>query len=154
MEVLNMNAKEFNDIIMREIGLEIDDDLNIRDQDTGDLIQYKGKQVKLAESTTRAAKNEIPFDPINNSQFMANMFGYYTQKLHAEDENLSVNIFYQTDKTEEGKSRIEAKVSDNGNNCTLSSKEYYNDSLKYAELISKLNGNNIDFSEIDAPIKK
>ena len=130
--------------LMQEIGLDVNDNNCIIDQDNGNLLQFNGKNLKY--NTDRFSKADVPFDPIQNVKLMSHLFSYFTGKLNDEDGRY-INIYYPVDIPNSKKGVIELKE----NNNTIRSNPYYNDSLKYADLIFKLSGEeNVDLNEYDS----
>lgn len=138
--------KDLCDSLMREIGLDVDINMCIIDQDTGIQLEYNGK--KMVYQGNRS-KTSVPFDPLNNTKMMSHLFSYYTEKVQAEDGRY-FSIFYQV-KDSDTKSHLEIKE-DNGN--IIKSESYTNDTLKYADLIFKINGEEKDLSKEDKEMTK
>lgn len=148
-----MPKVELTEKLMQEIGLEIDSNHCIVDQDNGSRLQFNGKNLKYIEDGIRTGRNDLEFNPVENSKLMNHLFSYYTNKIHQEDGRY-INIYYPVE-CAENKGFIELK---DGDNNIMRSGEYYNDSLKYADLIFQLNGEeDVDLSEYDSkrpPIEK
>jgi len=137
--------KEFEAKVMQEVGLEVDTNGNVVDQDTGVQFYFKNKPVK-AENVDR---DSILFDPLNNQNMMSKIFSYHTEKLHQE-EGRYVGIYYSSGDRGE-KSHIELKEGEG----VIKSGSYYNDSIKLADLIMGLNGNKkVDFSDLDGEVRR
>lgn len=137
-----MNKEDFNNKVMQEIGLEVDSNGNVIDQDSRNLIQFKSKNIKC----TNIGRDDIPFNPLENASLMSKLFSYYVDKLDKEDGRY-VSVYYPNARDKGEKGYIELKE---GNNV-IKSGTYYNDSIKYAELMMTLNGNTkVDFSELDS----
>ena len=133
--------------IFRTIGLDVDNSNKVIDQDTCRPIEFKGKSIKYTSDPNRnllLAKNDILFDPINNSKLMSNLFSYYLTKLE-ENEGVTFNSYYIKNGNE-GRTALEVKNEDQ----KITSKFYNNDSMKYIDIILKLSGeSDIDLSEYD-----
>lgn len=144
-----MNNIEFATKIMQEVGLETTSDNYVIDQDTGDMLNFKGKNIKFSmDGNVPLSKNDILFDPLENSNMMSQLFTYYTNKLDAQDDRY-INVIYSTQQDRYSKGTVSCKEGGR----IIESDEYYKDSLRYANLITKLNGEGEDFSELDtAPI--
>lgn len=148
MELKDLNI---NNLIMREIGLEVGTCNRIIDQDTGAAMTFAGRE--LVAPGVYCGRNAIEFDPYNNKKMMNRLFGYFLEK-HAEESDVEVMTYYNVDKGEAG--AVECKMTDN---TTITSKPYVRDSLKYADIIIQLNGEpNPDLAEYDVvkeePVKK
>ena len=133
--------------IFRAIGLDVDNANKIIDQDTCRPIEFKGKCIKYTSDPNKnllLAKNDILFDPINNTKLMSNLFGYYLTKLE-ETENIAFDSYY-VKAGNGGRTALELKSESE----TITSKYYNNDSIKYMDMILRLNGeSNIDLNEYD-----
>ena len=135
--------EDFNTRILQEVGLEVDKHGHVIDQDTGIQLQFKGKNMKVGQCN----RDEIQFDPLGNANVMASLFGYYISNRMAEDGRY-VSTYYSTTKEKNERGSIEVKEGDD----VVSSDKFYNDSLKYGDLIFKLNGNGgEDLSSLDIP---
>lgn len=139
--------KELTSRLMQEIGLDVDNKNHIIDQDTGNLIQYNGKNLKYTEESQSILRSEMEFNPIENPKLMSHLFSYYTNKIHEEDGRY-VNIYYSVqDNPNTKKGAIELK--EEKENISMKSASYNNDSLKYMDLILQLNGEDSNLAEYD-----
>ena len=147
---MNELDMEINDTIMREIGLEPDSKNRICDQDTGAKIQINGMSV--VKAGCYGGKNSMEFDPHNNRKLMNDLFGYFLNK-YEDETGESIMSYYNVDDVK-GKNKIEVKLDDE---TTITSHSYKRDSLKYADIIMQMNGenkNNIDLSKYDTDLPK
>ena len=146
------NSTDFAIKMMQEIGLELGPNNYVVDQDTGDMLSFKGKKARFTpeDQTPIIHRDDIPFDPLNNPNMMSQLFNYYTNKLEEQDGRYIVVAYPSSqERTEKG------TVSCKEGNTTVQSDEYYKDSLKYGSLICKLNGGDEKFNEYDqAPLIK
>lgn len=146
--------KEFSNIVLQEIGLEVTKDNKVVDQDTQTEIKYKGKSIKYSpvDKPLFIGRNDIEFNPISNINLMNHLFGYYANKLEQEeDRHINMTCFSDTGENEKGVAICYETV--NGRSNSLKSKEYYNSSVMLTDLISQINGNNsIDYSQYDEKI--
>lgn len=148
MELKDLNI---NNLIMREIGLEVGTGHRIIDQDTGVAMTFGGRE--LVAPGVYGGRNAIEFDPYNNKRMMNKLFGYFLEK-HAEESDVEVMTYYNVDKGDAG--AVECKMTDN---TTITSGAYVRDSLKYADIIIQLNGDpSPNLAEYDTakeePVKK
>ena len=148
---MNQIDLNINNLIMREIGLEVGTGHRIIDQDTGATMTFGGRDI--VAPGIYGGSNAIEFDPYNNKRMMNRLFGYFLEK-HADESDVEVTTYYNVDKGEKGS--IECKMSDH---TTITSKPYIRESLKCADIIIQLNGGEApDFSEYDTvnepPVKK
>ena len=142
-----MNEKdlEINTMIMREIGLEIGHGNKIVDQDTGVPLTV-GTSYLIAPGAYCGRQN-MEFDPYNNRKLMGNLFGLYLEK-YADESGIDCSTYYDVHGDRKSQaSSIECRMSDN---TLVTSKPYIRDSLKYADIILQLKGEeDVDLSEYD-----
>lgn len=143
--MITPKQKKLNDFILKEAGLELDEDNHVLDQDTGLPITVKGRSVKYNNtSISRLASNEIEFDPLNNPLLASEICGNYINKLGMEDEldTMAYGIT-NTEKNTSGKGVWRGIDGD-----TLYTDNYNLDSLKYIGLIARLNDTNVNSKEV------
>ena len=135
-----------NKMMMEEIGLTVDSQSRVMDQDTREYLSFKSRQMKFSsQNQVTIGNRDMVFDPASNKNVAANLLDYYANKLQEEGE-CYVSMYYEKQE-DDNKTSLEAKV-DNGKVHTT--KPYYRDSLKYADMIMQLNGSeNVDLSEYD-----
>lgn len=133
--ITNDKLKKLNDFIIKEAGLELNNQNHIIDQDTGMPILIKGKSVKYNNGPIRRlTSNEIEFDPLNNP-FLANeICNNYISKLTNEGE---LNpIAYGISNKEKNTEGVAVCMCPEDK---IISDKYNLDSLKYIDLIAKIN---------------
>ena len=141
--MLNNDSKLINNVLIQKIGLELDDQNHLIDQDTGQPLHFNGKIIKYNHTNiNRLAKNEVEFDPLNNTSMANYLCGYYIEKMNAEEET-DINIYSQSNKDRDTPGIVEARQND----MIIKSDTYVKDSLKYIDLINK-----IDNSIQDLPL--
>ncbi|MGL5751123.1 MAG: hypothetical protein ACRCXT_11385 [Paraclostridium sp.] len=145
--VLINNVTDIQSALLKEIGLAVDADHNIIDLDYGNQLFMHGKNIKVIVNGVIPVitQHDILFDPINNPKLMNLIFNYHIQKLQSM-EGMYFSVFYPV--YDEMKARLEIK----GDEYTYSSKYYYNECLRYIDLIFQIRGDDIDLSVIDQPI--
>ena len=75
----NINEMYYN--LFLEIGLSTNNEQYIYDQDTGIVLKYKEKYIKMNfNNDTYPGKNDIVFDPATNYNLIVTLFGYYIEK--------------------------------------------------------------------------
>lgn len=140
--MLTDKQRKLNDFIIKEAGLELDSNNHIIDQDTGCAIKIKGKSVKYNNGpVTRLLPNEIEFDPLNNPLLAHELCTNYITKLEHEGEleTLAFGIS-NSERNTEGRAICITR----SNSKEFTSAEYVLDSLKYLDLIAKLNNTPTD----------
>ena len=137
---------DLNRRLMMEVGFDVGNHRRLVDQDTGTEIKFEGRYMVAPDS--KSGRNSVEFDPVNNVKQMSSIFGYYNQKVACESdgqEEIKTYFPVETDAST-GKGYIEARTQDG----VIRSNEYVSDSLKYVDLIMKMNGaTNVDLSEYD-----
>ena len=94
------SANEMYYNLFLEIGLSINRDNYLYDQDTGIVLKYKDKYIKaniFDNTEIYAGKNDILFDPANNYNLMETLFGYYIDKQAAEGNDIGFIARYIED---------------------------------------------------------
>ena len=128
-----MNS-EFNLLVLAEIGLDIDEYGNIIDQDNYNQLSYRGKAFT---AKVPAQKGQVVFDPLRDQKQMNSLFMYFIDKLGREEERYVTSYYTNGTPNKNVKSSIGLVIDDG---VKLNSGNYYNDSLKYMDLIIQLNG--------------
>ena len=148
----NDNNIKFGDLTLREIGLDIDQDNHIIDEESGMPIMMKGKFLKYNYGPVkRTTREEINYDPLNNPKLMNLLFGYYSSKLEAEG-NSGIDIYASSIASED---KQVLKVKTGGD--TLGSAPYHSESVRIMDIICQINESGEDVSEFDfkaEPINK
>lgn len=149
------NLKEMYYNLFLEIGLSINNDNYIYDQDNGIILKYKDKYMKLSfNNEVYAGKNDIVFDPSTNYNLMIMIFGYYMEKELANGNDIGYiaqfteEEFKRTKENKKERYRQRAVVrTKNGDIC---SNYYYNLYLALIEIIFIISGNDgYDLSNFD-----
>lgn len=143
------DKNSLNKDIITEIGVDLNNKLLI-DQDTQEPLIFNGKKLVLVDEESKLEKGETPFDPINNRKLMTSLLSYNNAKLVEEGSAAPISIFYQLDPDKDGKSAIEVRDEENNK---FTSRLYYNDSLKVADILFKMNNDDRDLTSYDEKIK-
>lgn len=123
---------EINNIIMQEIGLEVGQGNKIYDQDTQEQLKLNGMDV-VAQGHGKY-KGCVEFDPYNNRKMAGQLFEYFLGKV-ADEIDEEVVAYYNVGKGSCG--GTECRFSDN---TKLRSSDYFRDSLRYADIMMQING--------------
>ena len=92
----------FNDVCMRELGLDIDDNNHIYDMDTESIYKMKDRFIKYSEDEYPVlAHDEIDLNLIENPRLMEILFGTWIIKWKnsriARGQNIQdISSFYQS----------------------------------------------------------
>lgn len=138
------------------IGLSINRDSYLYDNDTGTVLQYKGKYIKAttADIPIYAGKNDIVFDPPCSYHMMVVLLGYYINKRdNSEDEHplgfISQGIIDTADKSQH---QLFVDTSTRGR---IISDWFNNGYLTYIDMIFKLDEQDfVDLHNFDIPYGK
>lgn len=148
MQYLPDGRVTFNDIfemnydLFMEMGLGLDADKHLYDQDTMNPIMFKDKYIKAAidPSPIYAGRNDILFDPANNYTLMNRLFGLYLDKAQNTDDGDILGGYiahYVDDNEERDKQCVGVKTHGRG---VISSEYYYNVYLAYIDCIFRIAG--------------
>ena len=135
-----MFFNNFNEMfyeLFMEIGLAINNEQYVYDQDTGIILKFKDKRIKMSfTSDVYAGNNDIIFDPSTNYDLMVKLFGYIKPRIQS----------FKFPKDERFKQRVVVRTR-NGDIC---SNYYYNLYLAYIEIIFIISENpQYDLSNFD-----
>lgn len=131
--------------LMNEVGLSVDDQYNLVDQDYGTVVFLNGKVIKAARNGLEpfVSRQEVYFNPIENVKLMRMLFQYYIKKLNVFD-NKYFPLFYPIS-NDKGMGGFEIK-----NDKEIYRSNYYNNEcLRYIDLIFRMSGENVDLSSFD-----
>ena len=136
---------EFGALMIDELGFYTDMYGKVSDQENDSIVSNRGRVLRyLPDGGQCVGKNEMLFDPLNNQMLANSLFSYYINNRY----NGYVSMF-NTVVSNGGKGTVNVHVD---NNQVLQSGEYYTDSLKYADMIMRMNGNDSpDLSSFDDP---
>lgn len=147
--------KDFNDLIFNyfvEMGMSVDANNYLYDQDIGNNIKYKGKMIKacITDTPVYAGMNDILFDPIHNYGLISTLFGTYLDKCQNSDDGDILGGYIahgiEDDPAKTGKQRVCVKTVNRGE---IASNYYNNIFLAYIDCTFKISGYMIDLSPFD-----
>lgn len=144
MDIKNYNL---NKKIMLEIGLDQDDNMRLIDQDFGNELKAPDGRYFIAPNN-RSNINSIEFNPAMNSAQAEYLFRYFGNKMALLDEYSRISTYFtQETNPNNGMGYVEIVTEDNQR---LRSKNYVNESLRYLDVMMKMNGcDEVDLSEYD-----
>ena len=133
------------------IGLSIDAEQHLYDQDTGAKLNFKGKYIKAAINENipvYAGKNDIVFDPSKNYAIMVTLLGYYLDKESKSIDGDNIGFISQgmEDSPDREYHRLFIQTSKKGR---IESDWYQNSYLGFLDCIFKLDGQNVDLHNFD-----
>ena len=142
---------KFGELMMDELGLYADPSGLVCDQETDAPVSINGKQLVYPANpeVTINKRSDMLFDPLSNPSLSKHLFGFYAE--HRSDED--IESFYGmpgVDIKDKGIIRVQSNdkvIAESGN--------YYNDSVRYCDLIMRMNGDdNPDLEIFDSMIDK
>lgn len=151
--IYDMNYELFN-----EMGLGLRNQC-LYDQDTGNLIQIDGKNIKASIDGTPvyAGRNDVPFEPQTNYHLVTCLFGLYLDKctrVEDEDEEPVIKGFIAQcidDDEAKEKQRVIVKTAAGD----IVSNFYYQVYLAFFDCVFRIGGYNVDLSNFDfKPVKE
>lgn len=154
MRFINNGVMVFDDIyeafynLFNEIGLSLNQNQYLTDDDSGISIKYKDKYIKSAVTPVPvyAGKTDILFEPWKNYNLMTTLFGYFVDKQTSLGNNIGFSAQYVEDNETRDRQRLIVKTV----NGDIVSRFYVNIFLAYFEAIFKLSGfGDVDLSNLD-----
>ena len=138
-----------------EIGLGINSQQYLYDQDTQIVIQFKEKYIKASINgqPVYAGRNDIVFEPAKNYTLMTRLFEYYLDKCQNSDDGDQLHGYiahYIDDDEAKEKQRVVVKTAGRGE---ISSQFYFNVYLAYIDCLFKIAGYNTDLSNFDIKVE-
>ena len=141
--------------LFSEIGLGINSQQYLYDQDTQTVIQFKEKYIKASINgqPVYAGRNDIVFEPAKNYTLMTRLFEYYLDKCQNSDDGDQLHGYiahYIDDDETKEKQRVVVKTVGRGE---ISSQFYFNVYLAYIDCLFKIAGYNADLSNFDIKVE-
>ena len=132
---------EFNDIVLREFGLGLDDDDHVVDLDTETIYQISERFIKYSEDKIPIlSTNEIDLNLIENPRLMEILFGMWANKWEARNQNqVKVTSYYQSAMRGSKKGFFVMTYLCNGLTKELKSDVFINESVRIFNLVCKIN---------------
>ncbi len=129
----------FNDIVMRELGLDIDDNDHIFDMETESIYKVKEKYIKYSEDEYPVINHdEIDMNLIENPRLMEILFGTWVVKWAAR-KNVEVTSFSQIAVRGSNTGFFSMTYVENGEAKEVKSNIFINESLRIFNLVCILN---------------
>ena len=148
--------KELYYNLFADLGLSINSDQYIYDQDTGITLKFKDKYMKMDFfKDVYAGNNDIVFDPSTNYNLIITLFGYFVEKEAANGND--IGFIAQYTEEEPNSKNISAKGARYKQRLVVKTKNgdiysnfYYNLYLAYIEVIFTIAGSTeFDLSNFD-----
>lgn len=147
IEIINI----LTDKVIKTIGLELDKQFSIIDQDTGNIIRLNGKFIKyyFGQQPEIIDYNDKILDVTKDSYLMNFFVSYYVEKLKMEIPELYIHSFHPIIDKKTGKSALEIKGFIDGEPLQLMTRFYKNNTLKFIEALFLLSEDEIDLTIYD-----
>lgn len=134
------NLNEMYYELFLEIGLAINSDQYIYDQDTGIVLKYKDKYMKMSfTNEVYSGRNDMVFDPTDNYHLIVTLLGYYIEKESAIGNDIGYIADYKEEEFKRGfyakGERFRQRVVIRTNKGDIFTQYYYNLYLAYIEAI-------------------
>lgn len=141
--------------LFSEIGLGINNQQYLYDQDTQVTITFKEKYIKASINgqPVYAGRNDIVFEPAKNYTLMARLFEYYLDKCQQSDDGDQLQGYiahYIDDDEAKEKQRVVVKTMGRGE---ISSNYYFNIYLAYIDCLFKIAGYNAILTNFDIKVE-
>ena len=156
MKVLDNGRVQFDDVydlhynLFLEVGLAINEQQYLYDQDTGLPIRYKDKFLKATVTPGEivyAGRDDMVFNPSENFNLGSTLFGFFLDKFKEEHPEIEYLAHYIEDETKE---RIRQRVVTQFKDRVIYSQFYNCLYLAFLESIFDINGNFLaDLSNFD-----
>lgn len=135
--------------LLNEIGLSIDSNGYVYDQDSGIHLEAQGKKIKASvrpDIPCYAGQGEVVFDPLNNTRQIHTLLGYAIDKEMATNPEFNCISHYITETPMDKPTSITLKMIDGS---LLSTPFYNNRCLKFIGGIFLIYGYITDLSNFD-----
>lgn len=141
--------------LFSEIGLGINNQQYLYDQDTQTTIMFKDKYIKASINgqPVYAGRNDVVFEPAKNYTLMARLFEYYLDKCqHSDDGDMLQGYIahYIDDDEAKEKQAVVVKTAGRG---LIQSSFYFNIYLAYIDCLFKIAGYNADLRNFDIKVE-
>lgn len=146
----------FNDIVLRELGLSIDEDDHVCDDEAKTVLTIKNSYLKYSDEEYPIINHgEIELNLLDNPHLMEILFGVWVKR-RAESKGLKIVSFYQS--SIRGTNRAQFVVNYEQPDSSISENKsdlFVNESVRILNLICKLNHTDhlYSFKEFDIDFK-
>ena len=140
--------------LINEIGLSINNNNSLFDQDNGQLIYFGGREIKCSIDPRNPVYNsEIStiFDPLDDIKLMTTILAYYLEKERVMGDIYPITYSFN-DRDKQGPSNMSVKIQTRNGMEEVTSNFYYNKCLKISDIILRMGGQFCDLSNFDEKI--
>lgn len=148
--ITEKDAEYLIGMVMKEIGLYYDPTGVVKDQDTGQIVNFRDRVLLYSNQPVLFSdtKDRMVFNPLISYKLMNIMFSYFIEKIFTLD-GIYYPIVYTT-KEEPEEERVALHLKDPDRQVSIDTRYYNNIILAYIEAIGKINGNDYDLSQYDS----
>ena len=151
-----LKFNDVNDLLINylsEMGLAVDNNQYLYDQENGNILQYKEKYIKVSINgiPAYAGQNDIVFDPYHNYGIVNTLFGMYIDRCQDTDDG-DILQGYISHGVEDypsrdlDRQRVVVKTQGRGE---IASNYYRAIFLAFADCTFRVGGYNTDLKEFD-----
>ena len=140
--------------LINEIGLSINENNSLFDQDNGQLIYFGGKEIKCSINPSNpvyASEIATVLDPFNDIKLMTTILAYYLEKERMMSDIYPITYSFN-DRDKLGPSNMSVKIQTSNGMEEVTSNFYYNKCLKISDIILRMGGQFCDLSNFDEKI--
>ena len=140
--------------LINEIGLSINENNSLFDQDNGQLIYFGGKEIKCSVNPlypVYASEVATVFDPFDDIKLMTTILAYYLEKERLMGDIYPITYSFN-DRDRLGPSNMSVKIQTANGMEEVTSNFYYNKCLKISDTILRMGGQFCDLSNFDEKI--
>lgn len=131
--------ENFNDIVMRELGLDITDNNEVFDIETDSLLSFGDKVLIYPEYEFQRLKpDQMELNFLENSRMFTMLFGMYLDS-NAKAQGVEISSVYQSESKRGIKGYMAYTKIENGAIVTVKSKEFFNESVRILNLLCIIN---------------
>lgn len=154
-ELFNLESA-FNDMVMRELGLDLDENNHVVSMDTMEIFQIKDKFIKYKENEyDQVYFNEIELNLLENPRMMEILYGIWLNRREA-GRGIEITSIYQSQIRGSNKGFFVTTYMYNGESDEAKSDVFINESVRVFNLITKIRHTDhlYDFAKYDIEIER
>lgn len=141
-----MNNSQMTDLeisfaveVLDKMGISMDMNYNIVDEENGKLLHYNNKPIKFMSKMSDVGHDAIQFNPLRNINLANKLFNNYLRILHEYDGIYIISYGFEYSKNDNKKSLIVNVQNGDGTTSSTETYSYNNEALCYLEIASILN---------------
>lgn len=131
-------------ILLSELGLTLDSNFNIVEQNTGTVLQFNSKFIKFSYQGPFMidGQESVWFDPINSEEIASKFYNYYTKVLY-DSEAIRILHINEVQSVSDTRKCIQVTYIENEEKLEYETNYYNNLALAYLEIIFNFSRNDI-----------